>query len=372
MSLQNEIDKMAKEIRTDKYPMSIGELASIYNVGELDVHPEFQRIFRWDLTQKSNLIESILLGIPIPPIFVSQNDKGVWDVIDGQQRLSTIFEFMGILKDENGIVVGPSELTKTKFLPSLEGKWWESEDNEKSLTEPQRRFIKRSKLDITIIDKTSDSNAKYELFQRLNTGGTRLSPQEIRNCLLVMINEPFYRELREMNEYDFFRNCIPLSENTLEEQGDMELIVRYLVARNSNLAAISKDANIHSYLTEEIVILAQNDNYSIKRDKGDFYKTFRYLYELQGEDIFKKYNHEKKKFEGPVLIGAFEAIVLGVSKNIDYLADRDRVCVESEVKSLYINPKYLDSTKRGVRPISRFKTLSLLSVEVFGNENKDN
>ena len=105
MSLQSEIDKMAKEIRTDKYPMSIGELASIYNAGDIDVHPEFQRIFRWDIIQKSNLIESILLGIPIPPIFVSQNEKGIWDVIDGQQRLSTIFEFMGILKDENQEVI---------------------------------------------------------------------------------------------------------------------------------------------------------------------------------------------------------------------------------------------------------------------------
>lgn len=369
MSLQNEIDKMAKEIRTDKYPMSIGELASIYNEGDLDVHPEFQRIFRWDQSQKSNLIESILLGIPIPPIFVSQNENGVWDVIDGQQRLSTIFEFMGVLKDENGNVQEASRLTKTKFLPSLEGKWWESEDIDNSLTEAQRRYIKRSKLDITIIDKTSDINAKYELFQRLNTGGTRLSPQEIRNCLLVMINEPFYRQLREMNDDQNFKNCIPLSDNSREEQGDMEFIIRYLVARNCDFEAINKDENINKYLTDEIVRLAQADYYSLEKDKNDFHKTFKFLYEVLGEDVFKRYNGAKGKFEGPVLIGSFEAIILGVSNNIEGLLKSDLSDVKRMIMELYGNSKYLDSTKRGVRPISRFKSLSLLSLEVFGNED---
>lgn len=369
MPLQNEIDKMAKEIRTDKYPMSIGELASIYNEGDLDVHPEFQRIFRWDPSQKSNLIESILLGIPIPPIFVSQNENGVWDVIDGQQRLSTIFEFMGVLKDENGNVQGASRLTKTKFLPSLEGKWWESEDVDNSLTEAQRRYIKRSKLDITIIDKTSDINAKYELFQRLNTGGTRLSHQEIRNCLLVMINEPFYRQLREMNDNQSFRNCIPLSDNSLEEQGDMEFIIRYLVARNCDFDAISRDENINQFLTDEIVRLAQDNNYSLEKDKNDFNKTFEFLYELLGEDVFKKYNSVKEKFEGPVLIGSFEAITLGVSNNIEDLSKTDPSEVKRRIMDIYTNFKYQESIKRGVRPISRFKSLSLMSLEVFGNEN---
>lgn len=369
MSLQEEIEKMAKEIKTDKYPMSIGELASIYIAGDLDVHPEFQRIFRWDLTQRSNLIESIILGIPIPPIFVSQNEKGVWDVIDGQQRISTIFEFMGILKDESNNILSPSRLTQTKFLPSLDGKWWESEDEENSLTEAQRRYIKRSKLDITIIDKTSDKNAKYELFQRLNTGGTRLTPQEIRNCLLVMIKEPFYRTLREMNEDANFKNCIPLSDNAVEEQGDMEFIVRYLVARNCDFKEINKDANIHNFLTDQIVRLAQDDSYTMENDKTHFALTFRLLNELLGEEVFKRYNAIKNKFEGPVLIGSFEAIVLGVSKNIENLIIVDKDSIIRKIKDLYTNPTYLDSTKRGFRPISRYKILSNLSLEVFGNEN---
>jgi len=105
MTLTEEVNLKSKEIHTDGYPMSIGEISSLYKDKELDIHPEFQRIFRWNILQKSKLIESILLGIPIPSIFVSQRDDGVWDVVDGLQRLSTIFEFMGILRNENNLLI---------------------------------------------------------------------------------------------------------------------------------------------------------------------------------------------------------------------------------------------------------------------------
>jgi hypothetical protein len=77
IGLQQEIDKTRAEIRTDGYPISIGEWVSIYEKGELDIHPEFQRFFRWSLRQKSRLIESLLLGIPIPQIFVAQRADGI-------------------------------------------------------------------------------------------------------------------------------------------------------------------------------------------------------------------------------------------------------------------------------------------------------
>ena len=129
MGLQEEIDKMRQEIRSDHYSMSIGEWISLYENNEIDIHPEFQRIFRWTSSQKTSLIESILLGIPIPPIFVSQRDDGVWDVVDGLQRLSTIYEFVGKLKDEDQKLLDPLVLEKTKYLSNLEGKKWEDPDD---------------------------------------------------------------------------------------------------------------------------------------------------------------------------------------------------------------------------------------------------
>jgi hypothetical protein len=77
MALQDEIDKARAEIRSDSYGVSIGEWISLYEKNELDIHPEFQRFFRWSAKQKSRFIESILLGIPIPQIFVAQREDGV-------------------------------------------------------------------------------------------------------------------------------------------------------------------------------------------------------------------------------------------------------------------------------------------------------
>jgi uncharacterized protein with ParB-like and HNH nuclease domain len=124
MLLVDQINKKRKEIKTDGYPMSIGEWISMYEKDELDIHPEFQRFYRWSHAQKTSLIESILLGIPLPSIFVSQREDGVWDVVDGLQRLSTIFQFVGILKDEDGNFEDPLVLDKTKYLPALENIKW--------------------------------------------------------------------------------------------------------------------------------------------------------------------------------------------------------------------------------------------------------
>jgi len=173
--LQEQIDKARAEIRTDGYSMSIGEWISLYENNEIDIHPEFQRFFRWTPQQKSRLIESILLGIPIPQVFVAQREDGVWDVVDGLQSLSTIYQFVGIIKDEKGKLVSPLELESTKYLPGLKGKKWDdSENQDDSLTTAQRLIIKRSKIDVSIILRESDDVSKYELFQRLNTGGSPL------------------------------------------------------------------------------------------------------------------------------------------------------------------------------------------------------
>ncbi len=90
MGLNEEIAERRSEIRSDGYPMSIGELMNLYRDGELDIHPEFQRFFRWSDEQKSRLVESILLGIPIPSVFVSQREDGVWDVMPRCFHVSTL------------------------------------------------------------------------------------------------------------------------------------------------------------------------------------------------------------------------------------------------------------------------------------------
>ena len=376
-SLQEQIDTMSKSIKTDSYPMSIGELAALYKDGDLDISPVYQRMFRWDMEQQSALIESILLQIPIPPIYVYQSDDGKWNLIDGQQRLSTIFKFMGILKKDmhdvgdeetNEDLYEREPLTKTKFLPALEGKYWEDDDPEKSLTDAQRRYIKRSKILIIIIDKSSDSFAQYEMFQRLNTGGSHLSPQEIRNCLLVVKNEDVYRWFKTLSENEDFRNAVPISEKDADEQGYIELVVKYFVLRYSEFEA-SDSENYNNFITDEILSLIDDKKIEREKDEDIFKRTFKLIFDTMGENAFKRYNPEKGTHYGPVLVGAYEAIVPGVSENIEYY-EKNHEILKKCIDDIYTSKEYNDATKRGVRPVARIKKLAIASRKLLnGSEN---
>ena len=97
--LKDEIENAQRLVKTDAYQLSIGEVINMYKDEEFVINPDFQRLFRWEIGQKSKLIESLLLGIPIPSIFVFEKEDSTWELIDGLQRISTLFEFMGELKD---------------------------------------------------------------------------------------------------------------------------------------------------------------------------------------------------------------------------------------------------------------------------------
>ena len=122
MTLQDEVQKARQKVVTDGYEMSLGEIINLYKAGELVIDPVFQRLFRWDDQRKTRFIESLILGIPIPPIFVYQDDKGIWELIDGLQRVSTVLQLTGDLVGERAAELGSLVLNGTRFLPSLNGK----------------------------------------------------------------------------------------------------------------------------------------------------------------------------------------------------------------------------------------------------------
>lgn len=370
MGLKEEIAEKRKEIVVDSYPMSIGEMMNLYRDGELDVHPEFQRFYRWDEEQKSKLIESILLGIPIPPIFVSQRINGKWDVIDGQQRLSTILQFLQVLTKENGEKYEPLVLQATKFLPALEGVRW---DNNNLFSEDQKITFKREKLNFTIIKETGEKDtSKYEMFQRLNTGGTHLSPQELRNCLLIMINKDIYEIINDLHQDAYYKICTPMTDAQTEERHDMEWIVRYIVyitLSSSQLKYIDKSRNMDVFLTEKIEEIAlENDNGVMQEYTNKFSRIFKLLSDLFGENVFKRY--KDGKFRGPILISAYEAIIPGIYNNIDYWEGNIELLKEKIVQ-VYNQPQYENATRRGVRPLDRMCQLIEFSRIWFSNENKE-
>jgi uncharacterized protein with ParB-like and HNH nuclease domain len=370
MALQDEINEKKKEISTDGYPMSIGELISLYKEGELDIHPEFQRFFRWKEQQKSKLIESILLGIPIPSIFVSQRPDGVWDVVDGLQRLSTIFEFVGILKDEENNLIPPSRLVKTAYLPSLEGKYWENADTVNSLDTSQRLVFKREKIDVKIVKKESDDTIKYELFQRLNTLGSKLSDQEVRNCLLVMLNKDFYLWLKSLSEDEHFLNTVSLAERLIDEKYNMELALRFLILSQLDPNEVKGLQDFGEFVTEKMVEIAKNQDYDRVRNENIFRNTFKLLDDTLGEMSFKKFAIDKDRFEGKFLIASFESVAIGLGKNIDaWNAIPFSAAVQAnlidKIKSIWANPLFQAKYGSGVNVTSRVPSIVPLGTQTL-------
>ena len=364
MSLQEEIAKKSSEIYREAYQMSIGELINLYRDEELDIHPEFQRVFRWSDYQKTKLIESIMLNIPIPQIFVSQREDGTWDVIDGVQRLSTIFQFVGILKDEEGKSIPPLVLEATDDLPSFAGMKWQGE-GELSFTKEQQLTLKRARLDVIIIKKESDSNTKYELFQRLNTGGSLLSDQEVRNCLVIMSNREIYELIDKLSNIPSYEKCLKISERKSGEQYDQEMVVRLLVANHIDWDKISKYKEFSELLDKEILCICDDSNYDINGTIKKFEMTFDLLSGLFGEDAFRKY--EGEKYTGPFLASSFQVIAYGVMSNIDsilMLEDKNE-WMKAKVKELYLEDVYIKNTIPGVKAINRYKELSIWGKEYF-------
>lgn len=99
--LESQVQELRNSLTTDRMDMSFGEIMNMYEQGEIIISPEFQRLFRWTIEQKTKFIESILLGIPIPPIFVAEDNDGRWELVDGLQRISTVLSFFGILRTDN-------------------------------------------------------------------------------------------------------------------------------------------------------------------------------------------------------------------------------------------------------------------------------
>jgi len=121
---------------------------------------------------------------------------------------------MGELKNENGQTVDSLTLGDAQYLPSLRGRRWKSDLPYEEIGDDIQKFFRQEKIDAKILLRDSDEQAKYELFQRINTGGTPLSDQEVRNCILIMINRDAYFWLESLSQDPHFMSCCPIPEST--------------------------------------------------------------------------------------------------------------------------------------------------------------
>jgi hypothetical protein len=358
--LQEEIDSAQRMVKTDAFHMSIGEIVNMYKTGELDINPDFQRLFRWEAGQKSRLIESILLGLPLPSIFVYEKDDSTWELIDGLQRISTILEFMGLLKEVGSDSLKPPRfITATKYLPSLNNSVWEKSERigdlplnqQLELEKSHQLAFRRARIAVEILKRPSDSRTKYDLFQRLNVGGTPANAQELRNCIMIMMSDPYHKSVQAMANYRPFRTVLAASDDQIERQRHMEYALRFRVH-----LYIPYDGkhDVEDYIDEGMIELAEN---GVKEEAEQrFKKTFDLLNDALGGNALKRLDQEKH--QGRVSLAAFECIAVGIGRNMDTIAQRQDAVqfVHDRVKHFWNSeelPKFFAPGLRGTVRIQR-------------------
>lgn len=369
--LISQVELRRKEIFTDAYPMSIGELVNLYRDGEIDINPSFQRFFRWSNEQKVNLIESIILGIPLPSIFISQREDGVWDLVDGLQRISTILSFMNELKDEDGNKKEPLKLHGTKYLPALENVSWNGGDDLIEFDSALKISFKREKVDIKIIKKESDGNTKFELFQRLNTGGSELSEQEVRNCLLIMLDPEAYKELVNVSELNSFNKSIAISERLYDQRYNMELIIRLIFLANAKQDDIKGISDISSYLTNNISKLMSTE-FDWYTESVCIDKSFTLINEVLGDNSFNKYDRDSDKYKGGFQISLYELLATGTYQLVKNGFDDKKIkeLILSVSKSAPYDDVFNKYSGSGSKASYRWPRMYDLVKEYFVDESK--
>ncbi|CAA6804866.1 MAG: DUF262 domain-containing protein [uncultured Sulfurovum sp.] len=348
MSLSEEIRINAKKVHTTEMKMSIGEIISMYKDEEIVIQPEFQRLFRWKKDQKSRFIESILIGIPIPTIFVQQMDDGRWEVIDGLQRISTLLEFVGILLKENKELYHRLKLTKTKFLPSLENMTYESfENNDKQkisdtyFDRETKLIFKRTPLTIQIVKRESDNTTKYELFDRLNSGGSPLSGQEIRNAIFLLENPDAVLFIKRLAKNEDFINIIALSDRLNDVAYNEELVIRYFVYITNPKKVISSPS-VKSFLDDYL----RNDfkNEDIAKLEANFINFFKVLNNHCDYKVFRRIN--KRGHLSDFKISKFEALVIGLEPNILEF-NKNLKCIKNKIINVEKEKWFEEFSKQG-------------------------
>jgi hypothetical protein len=356
--LESEIVQAQRLVRTDAYQMSIGEIVSMYEASELVINPDFQRLFRWTVSQKSRLIESLLLGIPVPSIFVFEKDDGKWELIDGLQRISTILEFMGLLKGPDGHLIEPSILDATKYLPSLHNAVWQCSESiasvpmkeQQALPKAHQLAIRRARMGVEILKRPSDNNTKFDLFQRLNAGGTQANAQELRNCIILMVNESFFKLIKNEAESSPFLEVVDVSTEQSEKQRHIEMAVRFLV---HTYVPYDGMLDVEEYIDDGIVTIASGD--ATSEVITALHRTFEILHEAAGKNALRRFDGERHL--GKVSLVGLEGVAVGVAKNLEAIVSQpDPVAfTRQRIQEFWLQPEVASFTSLGLRGTTRIQ-----------------
>ena len=198
--------------------LSLASLGQMVETNAIDIAPSYQRRHRWPVEKQSALIESFLLNIPVPPIYLAEDETGRYSVVDGKQRLTAIADFMA----------GRLCLKNLESLTEAEGYLFSDFPDEVRNTVTIRPFLRV----ITLLRKSSPL-LKYEVFIRLNRGGESMEPQELRN---VAFRGPLNNLVMDLSGNSFLSNQLKIkdqSSSAFKLMADVELVLRFLTLREN-------------------------------------------------------------------------------------------------------------------------------------------
>lgn len=270
-----EIPHEVRNITTQAYDKSVSDVVRMISDKDLVLDPDYQRNYVWDNKKASKLIESIILNVPIPVIYVSEEKDSSWSVIDGLQRLNSLKRFFDGKYKLSGLEV-LYELNKCDF---------------KSLPAKASRMLKNGLLRIVMVTADSNDDIKYDIFMRLNTGAVHLNEQELRNCLY---RGKFNTFIQEEAKNPQWLAMLGLKEPH-KRMADRELLLRFLalsVNWNREAGEVSGyKGNMKSFMNG-FMKKYQNDSANLGYFKALCDETIDKVFDVYGADAFRRLNED--------------------------------------------------------------------------------
>jgi len=295
------------KIKMDTQTINLGYIIEMLENNEIDLQPDFQRASDlWDATKKSRLIESILLGLPLPSFYFNAEVNKKWSVIDGLQRLCSIKDFIFDPTEED--VKNHKEKLKLvglEFLAEYTGKTFDELERE------DKRRISGHKITVNIIDKETPTKVKYIIFKRVNAAGMELTPQEMRYALNQGIAARFVAELAKLEGFKK-ATCYTIPEKRME---DRDFVTRFIAFYMLDYKT-QYEGELDRFLNLAMEELSHSTEDKRKEIKHAFIRSMDLAYEIFEDDAFRKRFNEGDK-RNPISKAVFDTISVNFAKLTD-------------------------------------------------------
>lgn len=294
------------QIRVNTSQFSLRNILDQIDEGSIELAPDFQRLQVWRTDQKSLLVESLLLQIPLPAFYFAEDADGSFRVVDGLQRLSTLHSF--VRGGENGFALG-----KLEHLNDLKDLHF------RDLPVPSQRRINNTQLIVNVIDPTTPRGVTYEIFKRINTGGTPLNAQEIRHCM----SSPRSRDiLHRMTHTDDFAKATGYRLTDHIRMNDREMALRFAAFWLKGIKAYQERPIMEQFLMDATELLddpKQVPDGQVAALEASFERAMSHAYLVFGEHAFRKWP-QGDDYRRPINRAMFESWSMALA-DPDYTTD---------------------------------------------------